>query len=173
MAQRFLTLRIAGAYREAKGASAVSVGNGRNSKTETFGRFDMDLPPHIHQAELTALILALQIAKEKKDEMPKDPIFTILTRSKDLVKAMTEDGAMLERCNIKYIDIIRDAVELEDSVTGRRLGPEKAWVQYVCVPKEEVKKVQWQAQRVADGFFPVTPSIEGSPEGQERTIEGV
>ncbi|MDI1493149.1 MAG: hypothetical protein OHK93_004936 [Ramalina farinacea] len=99
--------------------------------------------------------MALKIAKQRKDAMENAPTFviTIMTSSLDLARTMTDSRAILEPGNVGNIDLIRDAVILENSLTGRGLGPEKAWVQYVCVHKDEVDDVQWLAQQAVDRFW--------------------
>ena len=98
--------------------------------------------------------MALKIAKQRKDAMENDQTFiaTIMTSSLNLARTMTDVRAILEPSNVGNIDLIRDAVVLEDSITGRGLGPEKARVQYLCVHKDDVADVQWLAQQAVDEF---------------------
>ena len=103
--------------------------------------------------DLLALIKALNLAKQRKEELVNDPIFivTIMTTALDLVRTMTDDRALLEPDNVGNIDLIRDAVDLENLVTERQLGPGAARVQYVCVHKDRVKDIQKMAQQAANG----------------------
>ena len=154
----FMNLRIGSAYKEdkedgsARGAYAISTEDPSDRKKDTSGPFSMN-HADARRIELLALITALDLAKQRKAELVNDPVFivTIMTSSLDLVRTMTDDRAILEPENVGNIDLIRDAVDLENAVTERQSGQGKARVQYVCVQKDRVKDVQKLARQAASG----------------------
>ena len=158
----FMNIRIGSAYNEDKkhgsacGAWAIATEFPPNPTKEVSKPFAMNCPSvDPYRNELLALVMALKLAKQQKDKMGNDPTFiiTIMTSSLDLARTMTDSRAILEPANVGNIDLIRDAVVLENSLTGKGLGPEKARVQYVCVHKDEVDDVQWLAQQAVDLFW--------------------